>query len=145
MQLPIEGFTAQTTNIFGTSQNLSSGMSSTRIGECQTKPTSGGTFELIGNDYSWWDYGYIRYCNLVIKTLKDNYDLFAKDITKYNHWLGEAYFCRAFEYYTMVKSYGGVPIIKTVDSYLNHSNIEDLYIPRNTEKEVVDFIAADLD
>jgi hypothetical protein len=63
---------------------------------------------------------------------------------KFNHWLGEAYFCRAFMYYTMVKSFGGVPIVKTPESYIGKTDAE-LKIPRNKEQEVVDFIGADLD
>jgi hypothetical protein len=148
MQLPVAGFSSGSDNVVVTSggSHLNLNMSAKYTGECQLDKVRGsGYTELLGSHYTWWNYTYIRYCNLCIKGLKDNYDLFAANRTKYNHWLGEAYFCRAFEYYTIVKSFGGVPIVKTVDSYLNHSNIAELYIPRNTEKEVVDFIAADLD
>src|SRR3546814_8081836 len=44
----------------------------------------------------------------------------------------------------MVKCFGGVPSVKNTVSYTDLKE-EELYIPRNTEKEVVDFIAEDLD
>src|SRR3546814_20820463 len=47
-------------------------------------------------------------------------------------------------YAYMVKCFGGVPIVKNTVLYTDLKE-EELYIPRNTEKEVVDFIAEDLD
>src|SRR5690606_32567234 len=63
---------------------------------------------------------------------------------KRQHLLGEAYFIRAYYYFAMVKRYGGVPIIKQVQ-YFTGDNIAELQVPRNTEAEVYDFIASDLD
>jgi hypothetical protein len=53
---------------------------------------------------------------------------------------GEAYFLRAYAYFELFRRYGGVPII---DRVLNVS--DNLNIPRNTAREVVEFIAADCD
>jgi len=147
MQLPIAQFSASFNGIQGGGAlHMNSEMSSTFIGECQLDPVRGNNqLELLGWHYSWWNYTAIRYCNLGIQGFIANYDKFDSQREKYNHWLGEAYFCRAFMYYAMVRSFGGIPIVKTPDSYLNYPNLEDLNIPRNTEKEVVDFIASDLD
>src|SRR3546814_15438375 len=93
---------------------------------------------------SWWDYGSIRYVNLAIEQLEANAGIFYSQPEKYNHWLGELYFCRAYMYAYMVKCFGGVPIVKNTVLYTDLKE-EELYIPRNTEKEVVDFIAEDLD
>ncbi|GAA4312888.1 RagB/SusD family nutrient uptake outer membrane protein [Compostibacter hankyongensis] len=141
MQLHIDNFAVSDYT------HLNIGSSSTVIGEAQLVPLRIGNAkrELLGGDYSWWNYTAIRYCNLGIQGLIQNYDKFESERDKYNHWLGEAYFCRAYMYYTMVRSFGGVPIVKTPESYLDYPNAKDMEIPRNTEKEVVDFIASDLD
>lgn len=147
MQLPIEHFPASFNNPQGNSAyyHLNFEMSSTLIGETQIVPLRGNNqIELLGGHYSWWNYTAIRYSNLAIEGIIANADKFTSQKDKYNHWLGEAYFCRAFMYYTMVKSFGGVPIVKTAETYIGKSP-DELNIPRNTEKEVVDFIAADLD
>jgi len=146
MQLPIEQFSTSTGNVYKAgAQWLNCETSTKYIGECQLDPVRGTTtLELLGSYYSWWDYTPIRYCNLAIQGLKQHYDDFDSQRETYDHWLGEAYFCRAFMYYTMVKSFGGVPIVKTPESYIGKTT-EELNIPRNTEKEVIDFIASDLD
>lgn len=99
---------------------------------------------LQGGYLSWWDYSYIRYVNTAIEELEKNEAFFTSRPDRYNHWMGELYFCRAYMYAYMVKCFGGVPIVKSAVSYLGLTD-EELYIPRNTEKEVVDFIAEDLD
>lgn len=97
-----------------------------------------------GGMLAWWDYSAVRYANLAIKGITDNKDKFAGQEKKYNHWLGEAYFCRAFMYFAMVRSYGGVPIVTSAESYVNMTD-DELVKPRNTERECYDFIAEDLD
>lgn len=97
-----------------------------------------------GGMLAWWDYGAIRYANLAIEGLNNNKDKFSGQEELFNHWLGEAYFCRAYMYYAMVRSYGGVPIVTSAESYTNLSD-EELVKPRNTEEECYDFIADDLD
>lgn len=97
-----------------------------------------------GDMLAWWDYSAIRYANLAIKGITANKDKFTGQEKKYNHWLGEAYFCRAFMYFAMVRSYGGVPIVTSAESYVNMTD-DELVKPRNTERECYDFIAEDLD
>src|SRR5213592_2415153 len=58
-----------------------------------------------------------------------------------DRWVGEALFFRAYHYWNLVKTYGGVPLITTV---LDVSSPE-VYTPRATQQEVIDFIIADLD
>ncbi|MBA4168318.1 MAG: RagB/SusD family nutrient uptake outer membrane protein, partial [Chitinophagaceae bacterium] len=55
---------------------------------------------------------------------------------------GEARFLRALFYHELVKLYGGVPIINTVQSI---DNLDSLLVKRNTVDECVDFIVSDLD
>lgn len=88
----------------------------------------------------YWGYNNIRNVNEFIAKLpaaKANENLI-KTLS------GEARFIRAFHYFAMVKRYGGVPIITKVQQY-DGNNIGELQAARNTEKEVYDFIAADLD
>lgn len=115
-------------------------------GEAQVPPLRVGMAPktLSGSHLSWWDYGAIRYVNIAIHELEANATVFTSNAEQYRHWLGELYFCRAYMYAYMVKSFGGVPIVKQSVSYVGLSE-EELYIPRNTENEVVDFIGEDLD
>lgn len=148
MQLPIGTFAARNnTLIDGVPLNLNTDMSSVYIGEVQKIPlrSKGTDLVLEGQYFQWWNYVSVRYCNIGIEEIKKHYDDFSSNRETYNHWLGEAYFCRAYNYYVMVRSFGGVPIVRSPKSYIDYPSLESLQIHRNTEKEVVDFIAADLD
>ena len=66
--------------------------------------------DITGN----WDYTGIRYINRfleILSTLRPKAQLSEAD---YNQLYGEAHFLRAFTYFSMVKRYGGVPIIDVV-------------------------------
>lgn len=97
--------------------------------------------ELKGEMMAYWDYADIRYANLVIQGIGEQADKFISMPEKYNHWLGEAYFCRAYIYFCMVRSFGGVPI---VDYPISYQDVDNIFIKRNKEKEVIDFILQDL-
>lgn len=58
-----------------------------------------------------------------------------------SRWVGEAYFFRAYFYWKLVKSFGGVPLITTVLTI----DSEDLYKPRSSQQEIIDFILSNLD
>ncbi|MFD1143766.1 RagB/SusD family nutrient uptake outer membrane protein [Larkinella insperata] len=93
-----------------------------------------------GTSTQWWGYNHVRNVNNLLENLpaaKVGEGL-KKNLT------GEAKFIRAYYYFAMVKRYGGVPIIKTVQNYTG-DNIPELQVARSSEKEVYDFIAADLD
>jgi len=93
-----------------------------------------------GTNDGWWQYNYVRYVNDLIAKVPQSK---LSEVSK-NTVLGEAYFIRAYYYFTMVKRYGGVPIIKKVQNYTG-TNLAELQVPRNKEQEVYDFIASDLD
>ena len=95
-----------------------------------------------GDKFQDWRYESIRNVNYFLQHFPEYSTSFTSEQS--NNWLGEAYFIRAYYYFSMVKRYGGVPIIKTVQNYPEQS-IEELKVPRNSEKEVYDFIAEDLD
>jgi len=58
-----------------------------------------------------------------------------------DRWVGEALFFRAYNYWTLVKKYGGVPLITKVLDVTS----PEVYAARSTQQEVIDFIIADLD
>lgn len=55
-------------------------------------------------------------------------------------WVGEAYFFRAFNYFNLLVTYGGVPIIKDVLD----TDSEELNAPRDSREAVADLIISDL-
>lgn len=94
-----------------------------------------------GTWWGCWDYGRIRRVNYFIKYFPMYQNNFPDNLS--NAWMGEAYFIRAYYYFAMVKRYGGIPYLKEPQDY--NGSVEDLLVPRNTEKECYDNIASDLD
>ena len=89
---------------------------------------------------SIWKYDQVRNLNnFIIKVPTSSFPESSR-----NKWLGQAKVMRAYLYFAIVKQYGGVPIIKEVQNFTG-DNLEELKVARNTEKEVYDFIAKDLD
>ncbi|NIG54954.1 RagB/SusD family nutrient uptake outer membrane protein [Chitinophaga sp. Cy-1792] len=101
----------------------------------------GGTGD-AAQGFGFWPYDKIRIVNYMLTNFPKYQKAFQTD--KYNQWLGEAYFCRAYLYFALVKRYGGIPIVRTLQNYPEQS-ITELQVPRNKEQEVYDFIASDLD
>lgn len=97
---------------------------------------------MSGSQLGAWQYGTIRNINYFLQEFPKYKDGFPE--TQTNTWLGEAYFIRAYNYFAMVKRYGGMPIVKTVQNY-PEQGIEELKMPRDKELDVYDFIAEDLD
>jgi len=95
-----------------------------------------------GDWWQYWGYGQVRNVNYFLSTFPKYASTFTTD--KANAWLGEAHFMRAYNYFAMVKRYGGVPIIKEVQNYPTQS-LEELSVPRDPEQAVYDFIGQDLD
>jgi len=87
----------------------------------------------------YWPYGNIRSANEIIEILEEA--TFDEDLVKQQ--IAEARWLRAFMYFELVKRYGGVPLI-TVPQSIDQP-IEELYVERNTEKEIYDFIASEMD
>jgi starch-binding outer membrane protein, SusD/RagB family len=60
-------------------------------------------------------------------------------------FIAEMRFLRALVYFEMVKRMGGVPLVTTTLTYDFSGDPSPLQFPRNTEAEVYDFIASELD
>lgn len=58
--------------------------------------------------------------------------------------VAEARWMIAYDYFALVKRYGGIPIVNELVDF-NGTNLEELKIPRNTEKEVWDHVMEQLD
>ena len=95
----------------------------------------------FGCDYAvrlpgFWDYNTIRSVNRFIQQVDDAMEKGTIDKDTRDSMLGEAFFARAYCYFAMVRSYGGVPIITDPTGKIN---------TRSKEKETWDFIISDLD
>ena len=108
------------------------------VGQSQAK-TNGLT--ISGGVLDWWENAYaaIRSLNEFIKKVPEAPvdEAFRKSRT------AEARFLRAYNYFSMVKRYGGVPLI-TEPQDINASH-EELYRTRNTEQEIYDFVLSEMD
>ena len=116
------------------------------INEAGLDITQGTSFKEESGDFFYFEmkemgpYGRIRECNDVIERVM------ASEFTDEEKagLLGQAYFWRAFAYWTVVKHMGGVPIIdKVQDPIVGDGTKESIIIPRSTTKECIDFICND--
>lgn len=87
----------------------------------------------------YWPYEQIRECNDFIANLATS----SLDPGYITNASAEARFIRAHAYFEMAKRFGGVPLITAVQDPA--APAEELYVPRNSEKEIYDFIGSELD
>ena len=86
-------------------------------------------------DVGWSEfYLSIRNANLVIKNVPNGNDISQADITKY---VAEAKFLRAFDYFHLVRSWGGVPI-------RTDANLTQIDVKRSSPDSVYALIISDL-
>lgn len=84
-------------------------------------------------------YKLIRNCNDFMAQAEQATSLSDADKTLL---LAEARFLRAMHYFTLVKRYGGVPLITAPQVY-DPAKLESLMLPRNKEIEIYDFIISE--
>ena len=101
----------------------------------------GGGLTVSGGLLEWWNQAYviIRPLNRLIEILPSS-DNEAEFITSR---IAEARFLRAFNYFALVKRYGGVPLI--TKEIMIDAPEEELYPARNSEQEIYDFIISEMD
>ncbi|MDD6828294.1 MAG: RagB/SusD family nutrient uptake outer membrane protein [Bacteroidales bacterium] len=80
---------------------------------------------------------YIQSCNYILSKAEDS----GLDDSEIGRWKGEALFFRAYNYWKLMKEYGGVPKILTVLS----TDSEELYSERVSQQEIAEQIIADLE
>ena len=100
-------------------------------------PVSNGSY-LPAATSAVWDscYFHIRSINYLIQKAPES-----KLGASIDRSVGEALFFRAYNYWNLVKAFGGVP---KIDKVLDVTSPE-LYSPRATQSQIVDFILSDLD
>jgi SusD family. len=96
---------------------------------------------VTGGILDWWEHSYtvLRILNEFIKRLPEA--PVNDDYRKLR--LAEARFLRAYNYFAMVKRYGGVPLITIAQDIKDPE--EELYKPRDREQVVYDFVLSELD
>lgn len=72
----------------------------------------------------------------------DNYQKCRDSYESYKHFLGEAYFFRAWFYFDLLKKYGDLPLVSTE---ILPTDGDELLRPRSSRTQVVDAILDDLD
>ncbi|SDE41766.1 Starch-binding associating with outer membrane [Mucilaginibacter pineti] len=100
-----------------------------------------GNLRIDGGLLEWWELSYksIRELNIFLERMPAS--PIDEDLKKKR--IAEARFLRAFNYFAMVKRYGGVPLI-TVAQKLDDDNAT-LYPKRNKEEEIYDFVLSEMD
>ena len=94
---------------------------------------------------SFWNYTTMRDVNNLIKIVENAYAEGTINETMYTTYIAEARFVRAYYYFGMVRSYGGVPIVtEPLDDKYDGGENAGLYIPRSTEKDTWDFVLSEL-
>ena len=105
------------------------------------QPFKCGGLKIAGGLLEWWENAYsnIRTLNEFIERVPNS----PVDASFKKERVAEARFLRAFNYFSMVKRYGGVPLItktqQTTDSQ------ESLYPKRANEQAIYDFVLAECD
>ena len=93
----------------------------------------------IEDELDYWKYNNIRDCNYFMQRLADS----PLDEEVVIQRTAEARFLRAYMYFQMVIRFGGVPIITEPQD--PNASAGEIFLPRNSEKEVYDFILAEMD
>jgi starch-binding outer membrane protein, SusD/RagB family len=100
-------------------------------------PFSNGSYLAPADSNLWNDsYAGIRAANYLLQKAQES-GLGAQ----VDRWVGEALFFRAYHYWNLAKAYGGVPLITKVLDVTS----PEVYTPRSTQQQIIDFAIADLD
>ncbi|MGC4233633.1 MAG: RagB/SusD family nutrient uptake outer membrane protein [Niabella sp.] len=94
-----------------------------------------------GGLLEWWENAYI-----ILRQLNDFIARVPQAPIEENtkgRLLAEARFLRAYNYFSMVKRYGGVPLITKAQTL--NDPYDELYPKRNSEKEIYDFVINEMD
>lgn len=87
-------------------------------------------------------YARILQVNHLIDQVENHCD-FLSDAAR-NQYLGQAYGIRAYYYFMLYRTYGGVPIETDVKVVNGNIDVTALYKPRSTAEETLDFIKSDI-
>ena len=94
--------------------------------------------------WSEWNYDLVRDINLAIENIQETTAANMTPAIK-QQFVAELRFLRAFNYFLLVQRMGGVPIITSQLIYDFSGDPSSLQNPRNSEEEVYNFVASELD
>jgi len=100
-----------------------------------------GSLSIGGGFLEYWELPYV--INRRLNELIDRLPGTTNDTDFIEARVAEARFLRAFNYFSMVKRYGGVPLI--TKALPMDAPKEEMYPARNSEQEVYDFVISELD
>lgn len=89
-----------------------------------------------GKLFEYWGYSDVRRANEFLELIESS-ELEEKEV-----FAAEMRFIRAYTYFEMAKRYGAVPLITVVQDV--NADSTELFVPRNSEKEIYDFIFSEL-
>ncbi len=118
-----------------TDNQASSGFSNRWVPGEWRVPQSGGS----------WEFGAIRQCNYFLQTVVPRWaaDGISGNKTTIDHYVGEGYFLRAYEYFNKVQAFGDFPIVR--DILPDNMDVLTMATKRRPRNEVARFIISDLD
>ncbi len=110
-----------------------------------SKPIKDNDFSKDNTGIGSWNglYGKILQVNHFIDQLENGVEFLSAE--KRNYYLGQAYGLRAFYYFYLYRTYGGVPVITDVKVMQGQVVAKNLYTPRSSPKQTLDFIKGDVD
>lgn len=96
--------------------------------------------------YKIFDYALIRRLNQFLEGIRSDASKKAMTATENNNFEGQAIFLRAYTYFHMVKTLGGVTIVNDeVFTYASGMDIQPLQKPRNSESDCYKYIMTQCD
>lgn len=101
---------------------------------------SEGVRLLVRRGGTGWDFSWIRKWNTLMARLDEYKDYYTPE--EYNHWMGVARFFRAYEYSTIVQSFGDVPYY---DHVLANDEYDEQYKDRDPRTTVMQKCMEDFD
>jgi hypothetical protein len=107
--------------------------------------THGASYSI--STVGFWSYSNVRAVNKLFNQIQTAYEKGAISEAVRDNMLGEAHFIRAYYYFGMVRTLGGVPIVEEPldDKYDGGEDVSGLLFPRKTEKETWDYVIAEFE
>jgi len=121
-----------------------SGTSSTATSLDASSPFKDQDFNAQKTGLTAWAgfYGRLLNINLAIQKLEKETPFLSE--ASRNYYLGQLYGLRAFNYFWLYRTYGGVPIVTEVKVLEGVTSAEPLYLERSSPKQTLDFIKSDV-
>lgn len=126
----------------GGTQRISSASQGNALNE--VNPIKNNNFSASLSGISNWGglYTEILYINSLIRNLEEGCDFLSTE--QKNKYLGQGYGLRAFYYFLLYRTYGGLPLLKDDQIVQGEDDPQVFYTPRSSAKATLDFIKEDI-